>query len=87
MYEEGEKNNILEKISSNLPLKEDIIVDLKLSYDDIKGIIPSNQDYYKFMGSLTTPPCSENVKWIVFKNHMSVSKQQIQKTNGRAIFE
>lgn len=102
MYEEGEKNNVLEKISANLPLKEDIIVDLKLSSEDIKGIIPPNKDYYKFMGSLTTPPCSENVKWIVFKNHVNVSKGQIQKffdsfghennrpiqkSNGRAIFE
>jgi carbonic anhydrase len=53
--------------------------------------MPSNKDYYKFMGSLTTPPCSENVKWNVYKTEMTISKKQVKEfynifghTNNRA---
>ncbi|MDP3464411.1 MAG: carbonic anhydrase family protein [Sulfuricurvum sp.] len=35
------------------------------------------EHYYHFMGSLTTPPCSENVKWYVLKEVQSVSKEQV----------
>jgi carbonic anhydrase len=51
------------------------------------GLLPANRDYWRFNGSLTTPPCSEGVRWIVMKQPMSVSKAQIerfQKTLGFA---
>ena len=78
MFEEGEENPILKKIWSKFPLEENKKVDLKLSANDIQAIFPKNRDYYKFMGSLTTPPCSENVKWNVFKTVQTVSKEQIK---------
>jgi carbonic anhydrase len=41
-------------------------------------LLPQHTDhYYEFMGSLTTPPCSENVKWIVMKEVQSVTKKQL----------
>jgi carbonic anhydrase len=46
-----------------------------VSADDI---LPVNQDYYRFNGSLTTPPCSEGVLWLVMKQPITVSKEQIQ---------
>uniref|UniRef100_A0A7S0DME4 carbonic anhydrase n=2 Tax=Eukaryota TaxID=2759 RepID=A0A7S0DME4_9EUKA len=44
---------------------------------DFQSLFPSNRDYYHYMGSLTTPPCSENVAWHVFKNPITMSKEQI----------
>lgn len=42
-------------------------------------ILPKQSDrYFHFMGSLTTPPCSENVKWYVMKEIQSVTKEQIE---------
>lgn len=42
-------------------------------------LLPKNANsYYHFMGSLTTPPCSENVKWYVMKDIQSVTKQQVE---------
>jgi carbonic anhydrase len=73
-----------------------------MSVDEIKALMPENKDYYKFMGSLTTPPCSENVKWHVLKTPLTISKEQInaffsqfgfpnnrpiQNTNGRVVEE
>ncbi len=43
------------------------------------NLLPKNTNsYYHFMGSLTTPPCSENVKWYVMKEIQSATKEQIE---------
>jgi carbonic anhydrase len=39
--------------------------------------MPADLDYYRFSGSLTTPPCSEGVTWIVLKKTDTVSKEQV----------
>lgn len=41
-------------------------------------LLPGNHAYYYFSGSLTTPPCSEGVAWIVLKTPMQVSKEQLE---------
>ncbi len=43
---------------------------------DPKDLIPSDSEYYSFLGSLTTPPCTENVRWLVFDEPLSVSQEQ-----------
>lgn len=40
-------------------------------------LLPSEQDYYSFIGSLTTPPCTENVQWLVFSNPQQISQEQL----------
>jgi len=45
---------------------------------DIEGLLPSNRDYYRFNGSLTTPPCSEGVRWLVLKQPVGVSAEQVK---------
>lgn len=45
---------------------------------DPATLLPHDTEhYYHFMGSLTTPPCSENVKWYVMKEVQSASKEQV----------
>jgi len=78
MFKKGRKNKALDKVFSKLPLKAGESVELKLSAKDIKKIMPSSKKYYKFQGSLTTPPCSEGVTWIVLKKPVSVSKKQVK---------
>ncbi len=103
MFEEGAENPTLAKAWKKVPsLKVGEAVKCGLTVDEIKALMPKNKEYYKFMGSLTTPPCSENVKWHVFKTPLTVSKEQIntffdkfsfpnnrpvQPTNGREIDE
>lgn len=38
-----------------------------------------DRDYYLVNGSLTTPPCSEGVRWLVMKNPVEASTEQIEK--------
>ena len=41
-------------------------------------LIPENHSFYYYNGSLTTPPCSEGVQWIIFEHPVSASKEQLQ---------
>lgn len=44
---------------------------------DVNQLLPQDKNYYAFEGSLTTPPCSEGVRWMVLKQPMSISAQQL----------
>jgi carbonic anhydrase len=44
-----------------------------------EGLLPANGGYYRFNGSLTTPPCSEGVWWPVMKDPVTGSKEQIER--------
>ena len=43
---------------------------------DLMDVLPSNTHDYGYHGSLTTPPCSEGVQWIVLKTPIEISKEQ-----------
>lgn len=42
-------------------------------------ILPANRDHYRFNGSLTTPPCTEGVRWLVMKEPVPASAEQIER--------
>jgi len=44
---------------------------------NVDKLLPQHRDYYRFNGSLTTPPCSEGVRWLVMKEVVTISQQQI----------
>uniref|UniRef100_A0A2K6G203 Carbonic anhydrase n=1 Tax=Propithecus coquereli TaxID=379532 RepID=A0A2K6G203_PROCO len=47
---------------------------------DLKDMLPANlQHYYSYQGSLTTPPCTENVHWFVLADSVKLSKTQVLK--------
>ena len=45
---------------------------------DVNQLLPNDRNYFTYMGSLTTPPCSENVLWFVMKNPIYVSEEQVK---------
>lgn len=46
---------------------------------DVSRILPADRGYYTFPGSLTTPPCTEDVTWLVLKNPITVSAEEIER--------
>ena len=42
------------------------------------SLLPQDQDYFTYAGSLTTPPCTEGVTWFVLKTPVEISAEQIQ---------
>jgi carbonic anhydrase len=45
---------------------------------DINQMLPADKNYFTYMGSLTTPPCSEDVLWLVLKSPIYVSEEQVK---------
>jgi carbonic anhydrase len=41
------------------------------------GLLPADRGYWTFMGSLTTPPCTEGVRWFVFEQEVVISREQL----------
>ncbi len=75
---EGDANPFLEKIWSLMPTVEN---KESISTDSINLIdaFPSDKKYYTYTGSLTTPPCSQGIDWIIIKEPMEISSEQIKK--------
>ncbi len=101
MFDQGQENKKLKKLWQELPKKAGSAVQLK-HQDIAAAFLPEHLDYYRFNGSLTTPPCSEGVRWIVLEDIQQASKQQIhafsslmeypnnrpvQATNARLVLE
>lgn len=45
------------------------------SHIDIDEFLPSSKTFYRYIGSLTTPKCSEHVLWTIFESKISVCNQ------------
>jgi len=43
---------------------------------NVASLVPADHGYFSFSGSLTTPPCSENVRWFVLKTPTPISQDQ-----------
>ncbi|MDA9918426.1 carbonic anhydrase family protein [Erythrobacter sp.] len=72
MFEEGDANEGLQTIINSLPNGDgsDIAIDMGT-------MVPNELEVYRYMGSLTTPPCSENVNWHVVEDALEASPEQI----------
>jgi carbonic anhydrase len=74
---EGRENPAYAAIFDGLPRHADDTVE---SNDTVNAseLLPSSRAYYRYQGSLTTPPCSEGVTWLVLKEPVELSKAQIE---------
>jgi carbonic anhydrase len=97
----GAENAALRDLWSHIPHDVGTEVEYKKVVINAADLLPADQNYYTFDGSLTIPPCKEGVKWFVMKTPIEASPAQIaafakyyptnarpiQPTNGREIHE
>jgi carbonic anhydrase len=76
MMNEGKENQLIGKIWNAIPTsgKINTAIDSNL---DATNLLPVHKSYYSYAGSLTTPPCSEGVKWTILAEPITVSRSQI----------
>jgi carbonic anhydrase len=79
LIEVGEENMALREPWAIMPkkagkprLEERILI-------NARDLLPRDKGYYRYMGSLTTPPCSEGVNWYLFTHPISASIEQVAK--------
>lgn len=87
----GAANPVLETIINDLPKEEGKEVAVKEMLN-ISSLIPTKGGAYRFAGSLTTPPCTEGLTWLVMADAITASSEQIVKlrhasngTNARPV--
>lgn len=76
LMESGKPHSLVQTVWNNLPLEKNDPLVPTITID-LNQLLPSRTDYYTYMGSLTTPPCTEGVLWVVMKEPIQVSAQQI----------
>ncbi|MFM8901254.1 MAG: carbonic anhydrase [Burkholderiales bacterium] len=96
----GSAHPVVQMVWNNLPLEKGVEQAAR-SPLDLLALLPLDQRYITFMGSMTTPPCQEGVLWVVMKNPVSISEYQeavfsrlypmnarpLQALNGRMVKE
>jgi carbonic anhydrase len=78
LIDEGQENEAFEPVWANLPEKKGVETHLENVRVDVNKLLPRDRASYRYEGSLTTPPCSEGVKWVVMKQPLLLSARQVQ---------
>ena len=100
LFKQGKENAMLSKVFAAMPAKAEEKAELPGGLNPA-DLLPAQTGYYAYIGSLTTPPCSEGVRWQVLKQPVEMSKAQIaafrklypmnarpvQPVNGRSVQE
>lgn len=75
--EEGEHNTAFDPVWGNLPKEKGVETHLTDVNVDVDELLPKARTTYRYEGSLTTPPCSEGVTWLVMTSPIALSAGQI----------
>lgn len=78
LLEPGEPNPVIDRVWTYMPLDTADRVRMPPGLLNLNELLPADQRYYQFMGSLTTPPCTEGVLWMVLKQPVSISRAQLK---------
>jgi carbonic anhydrase len=76
LMDQGKAHPLVQMVWNNLPLEKNQ-EHVALASLDMNLLLPELRSYYTYMGSLTTPPCTEGVLWLVMKQPAAMSREQI----------
>lgn len=78
LFTEGAANANLAKLIAHFPKAKGESLHVPTETLDLALHLPANTAAYAYVGSFTTPPCTENVEWFVFRDPVPASRDQIQ---------
>ncbi|MGE5489794.1 MAG: carbonic anhydrase [Actinomycetota bacterium] len=77
LLQKGEAEQaVIQTLWNNMPLEQGQSLTPSTAID-LNRLLPADRAYYTYMGSLTTPPCTEGVLWMVFKQPVVVTQDQV----------
>ncbi|MBR8834918.1 MAG: carbonic anhydrase family protein [Stigonema ocellatum SAG 48.90 = DSM 106950] len=76
---QGQHNAALQPIWEAFPVRNEPEQVVKTVKVNAEQFLPKDRKVYRYFGSLTTPPCSQGVNWIVMQQPIELSQDQIQK--------
>jgi carbonic anhydrase len=74
---QGRHNPAFEPVWNNLPREKGVETHYEHVTVDVDALLPSSHASYRYQGSLTTPPCTEGVEWVVLSTPIELDRQQI----------
>ena len=77
MAQEGESSEPFTFLENYLPVKNGETKQINANFD-LNLNLPQNKEYYTYNGSLTTPPCTQGVRWYIFKTPITISLDQVK---------
>lgn len=77
MVKEGKSSAPFNFLESYLPIEKGTTKTVNTSFDLNKNL-PKDKGYYNYVGSLTTPPCTEGVNWFIYKKPITISLKQVK---------
>ncbi len=75
--EEGAHNAAFDPVWANLPTEKGVETHFQNVMVNVDDLLPESRTTYRYDGSLTTPPCSEGVKWLMMTTPIQLSTEQI----------
>ncbi len=78
MYTTGKENAAFQDILDAAKASTKGSKDVKIDELKVTRLLPKSRSYYHYLGSLTTPPLTENVEWYVLTESVPISKEQLK---------
>jgi len=77
LFQQGEENSFLKAFISDIPKQVGDTTTSKKELD-LTNLFPKDERFYTYSGSLTTPPYTEGVRWVIFRQPVTCSKAQVE---------
>ncbi|MBT8053883.1 MAG: carbonic anhydrase family protein [Xanthomonadales bacterium] len=82
LMNEGEENTMLHDVWAFMPDQVGAETQAPVRVFNA-GVLRPTRNYFSYNGSLTTPPCSEGIRWMVLQEHTTASAEQIARFQQR----
>lgn len=76
LLERGSAQSVIQTVWNNLPLEKNDVIRPTIMLD-ANDLLPLQREYFIYMGSMSTPPCSEGVLWMVMKQPVQAAPAQM----------